>query len=144
MTPLCARYGPSQPSGCLPESRVDDLGAFGDQPRLVLLPQHVLALGIGAAVPDIFVAAPVQPLDDIGAVFEHRRVDVVRAGQAELVEQVEIVPDADPVAVIAPGVIALVLRGSGPGRVAAEPGPKAKCSMLLQKNTASRLPSGQS
>ena len=94
---LARDTGPSQPSGRLPREPASiDLGAFGDQARLVLLPQHVLALGIGAAVADIFVAAPVEPLDDVGAVLQHRRVDVVRAGQAELVEQVEIVPDARP------------------------------------------------
>jgi hypothetical protein len=64
----------------------------------------------------------------VGAVFEHRRVDVVRAGQAELVEQVEVVPEADPVAVIAPGVVALVLRRADAGRIGAEAG--AECEML--------------
>ena len=124
MTPLCGQIRAEPALGLLAGEPGHDLGAFGDQPGLVLLPEDVLALGIGAAVPDIFVAAPVEPLDDIGAVFEHRRVDVVRAGQGELVEKVEVVPDADPVAVIAPGVIALVLRDIGPGRIAAEPAPE--------------------
>ena len=97
-----------------------DLGAFGDQPCLVLLPQHVLALGIGPAVADKFVAAPVEPLDNIRAGFEDRRVDVVRPRQAELVEQIEIMPEADAVAVVAPGIVAMALRGGCPRRVDAE------------------------
>ena len=79
-----------------------------------------------------------------GHCSEHGRIDVVRAGQAELVEQVEIVPDPDPVAVIAPGVVALALRRRAPVESLPSPAPKAKNSMLLQKKTASRLPSGQS
>src|SRR5205807_2858189 len=100
----------------------DDLGGLGDQPRLILFPISVLPLGIGPAMPDEFVAAAADALDDVGAVFEHRRVDVMRAGQAELVEQIEVVPDPDPVAVIAPGVAALVLRAGRAGRIGAEPG----------------------
>ncbi len=98
------------------------LGAFGDQPALVLLPQHILALGIGAAVADIFVAPPVQPLDDVGTGFEHRRVDVMGARQGELVEQVEVMPKTDAVAVIAPRIVAMALGRRRPGRITAEPG----------------------
>src|SRR5260370_15529979 len=72
---------------------------------------------------DILVAAPVQALDEFGAVFEDGRIDIVRSGQSELVEQVEIIPEADPVAVIAPRVIALALRCRRARRVAAQPGP---------------------
>src|SRR5207248_11439990 len=100
----------------------DHLGGFRDQPRLILLPQDVLPLGIGAAMADEFVAAAADALDDVGAAFQHRRVDVVRAGQAEFVEQIEVVPDPDPVAVIAPGVAALILRAGTAGRIGAKPG----------------------
>src|SRR5262245_42883438 len=43
-------------------------------------------------------------------VLVEQRVDVVGRGQLELLEQVEQAPDADAVAVVAPGVIALLLR----------------------------------
>ncbi len=46
----------------------------------------------------------------------------MRARQAELVEQIEVMPDADPVAVIAPGIILLALRPVRPARIDAEPG----------------------
>src|SRR5260370_6018062 len=75
---------------------------------------------------DMLVAAPGQAVDEFGAVFEDGRIDIVRSGQSELVEQVEIIPEADPVAVIAPRVIALALRRRCAGRVAAEPGPKGE------------------
>src|SRR5271169_5223531 len=44
------------------------------------------------------------------------------AGQAELVQEVEIVPKADAIAVVAPSVVALVLRTDLAGRVAADSG----------------------
>ncbi len=110
----------------LPGQAGDHLGGLGDQPRLVLLPEGVLPLGIGAAMADEFVAAAADALDNVGAVFEHRRVDVVRAGQPEFVEQIEVVPDPDPVAVIAPGVVALVLRARAAGRIGAEPSAERK------------------
>src|SRR5260370_24450151 len=75
---------------------------------------------------DMLVAAPGQAVDEFGAVFEDGRIDIVRSGQSELVEQVEIIPEADPVAVIAPRVIALALRCRRARRVAAEPGPKGE------------------
>src|SRR5258708_12278313 len=75
---------------------------------------------------DEFVTTAADALDDVGAVFEHRRIDVVRAGQSEFVEQIEVVPDPDPVAVIAPGVVALVLRARAAGRIGAEPSAERK------------------
>ena len=48
----------------------------------------------------------------------------MRSGQSEFVEQIEIIPEADPVTVIAPRVIALALRRRRAGRIAAEPGAK--------------------
>src|SRR4029079_1686241 len=96
-------------------------------------------LGIGAAVPDIFVAAPIEPLDDVGTIFEHRRVDVVRGGQGELVEKIEVIPNAGPVAVIAPGIIALVLRDIGPGRIAAETAPEREMlDIVAEKHSEAR------
>src|SRR5204862_4517315 len=94
------------------------------EPPLALFPECVPPLGTGAPMPDELVAATADPLDNVGAVFEHRRIDVVRAGEAEFIEQVEVIPEPDPVAVIAPGIIALVLRAAAARRVGAEPGAK--------------------
>ena len=97
---------------------------------LVGLPHVAVPLGVGAAVTDEFVAARLQCVDDPRRVVEHGRVDEVRRRQVEFVEQVEAAPDADPVAVIAPG------EGRGSGAAPAtvrrwpSPAPNAKCSML--------------
>ena len=93
---------------------------------------------------DILVAAPVQPLDDLGAVFEHGRIDVVRSRQSEFVEQVEIIPEADPVAVVAPRVIALALRRRCAGRVAAEPGAKGEMLDVVVERDGQPAPPGHS
>src|SRR5438128_5077236 len=34
-------------------------------------------------VPDIFVAAAIEPLDDVGAILQCRLIDVVRCGKAD-------------------------------------------------------------
>jgi hypothetical protein len=50
----------------------------------------------------------------------------VRRGQLQLVEKVEQAPDADAVAVVAPGVVAVRLRLAGLRRVVAESGAKSE------------------
>ena len=108
----------------------------------IRFPQHVLALGIGAAVADEFVAARSQPLTDLRAGFEHRRIDVVGARQRELVEEVEVIPEPDPVAVVAPRVVALALRRGGAGRIAAEPAAKRKPFDVVVEDDREPLPFG--
>ena len=95
-----------------------------DLTTLILFPQDVLALGIGTAVADKFVAPRFETLADLGAGFQHGGVDIVRPGQRKFVEQIEVIPQPDTVAVIAPGVVALALRRRCSSRVAAEPGAK--------------------
>src|SRR5207237_4482973 len=109
------------------------------QPRLVLFPVSILPLGIGAAMADEFVTAAADALDDLGAVFEHGRVDVVCAGQAELVEQVEVVPEPDPVAVIAPGIVALVWRRADTGGIGAPPGAHGQLLDIVAKKDGAQL-----
>ncbi len=67
-----------------------------------------------------------QRQGSLRAGVEHGAVDVVRAGQRQLVQRVEQVPKPDPVAVVAPGIVASVLRGAELGAVAAEAGAKGE------------------
>src|SRR5260370_873171 len=69
---------------------------------------------------DILIAAPVQPRDDVRAGLEDGRIYVVGTRQAELVEQIEIMPETDAVAVIAPGIAAMGLGCRRARRVDAE------------------------
>jgi hypothetical protein len=62
-----------------------------------------LALGVGAAVPDEFIAARFQGIDDTRRIIENGGVDQVSCRQVQFIEQVEAAPDANPVAVISPG-----------------------------------------
>src|SRR5579875_189441 len=73
---------------------------------------------------DILVAPLVHPLADFRASFQDRRLDVVRCRQAEFVKQVEVSPDAHPIAIVSPGKVALRLRHPRGRAVAAEPGAK--------------------
>src|SRR3984893_5431155 len=69
---------------------------------------------------DILVAAAVQPLDDVRTALEDGRVDVVRPRQGKLVEHIEIMPEADAVAVVAPRIVAVALGRGGARRVDTE------------------------
>ena len=77
-------------------------------------------LRIRPAVANILVAPSVQPFDDIRTLLEDGRIDVVRPRQRELVEQIEVMPEADPVTVIAPRIVAMTLRRRRTSRVDAE------------------------
>jgi hypothetical protein len=61
-------------------------------------------------VTDDLVAALADAVADLRVVLVEQRIDIVRRRQLELLEQIEQPPDADPVAVVAPGIIALLLR----------------------------------
>src|SRR5262245_49419279 len=85
-------------------------GRVLDQPSLVGLPQSALAFGAGATVTDVVVAASPNALEDFRMMLVDQAVDDTRAGQFELVEQVEQAPDTDAIAVVTPSEIALVRR----------------------------------
>ena len=89
----------------------------GDQRALLRLAHVLLALGVGRAVTDDLVAALAQPLGDVGRRLVHLDVHLRLDRQVELVEELEQPPDADAVAVIAPGIDAgahrLVRRRDG-------------------------------
>ena len=92
-----------------------------DEHPLLVLRQIALALRVGAAVADHLVAARADALHDLRRVVVDRRVDQVAGGKAELVEQVEHAPDADPEPVVAPSVVADVGLRPGSGRGVAHP-----------------------
>src|SRR5262249_22315729 len=70
---------------------------------LVSFPHVALTLRVGAAMPDEFVAARLQCVDDTGRVVENRRVDQVSRREGQFIEQFEADPNANPIAVITPG-----------------------------------------
>ncbi len=105
---------------------LDRLSHLAQQPLLVGLPHPAQVLGVGAAVRDHFVAALADRRHHLRRVVVDERVGVVRGRQLQLVEEVEQAPDADAVAVVAPGVVAVRLRLAGLRRVVAEPGAEGK------------------
>jgi hypothetical protein len=58
---------------------------------------------VGAAMPDEFIAARFQCVDDARCIVENRRVDQVSRREVQFIEQFEAAPNPNPVAVIAPG-----------------------------------------
>jgi hypothetical protein len=85
---------------------LDDLGAFLDGARLVMLPHAPQQLGIGTAMADHVITAGFDLFDDLRVVIADAAIQQDRGGQLQLVEDLEQAPIADPVAVIAPGEIA--------------------------------------
>ncbi len=87
----------------------DTRRATGDERTLFRLRHVPLALGVGVAVSDDLAAPRVvrgaKRADHLGAVVVQTGVDQHAHRQFELVEQVQAAPDADPVAIIAPGVV---------------------------------------
>ena len=102
----------------MPRDRVRDLA---QDALLVGLPQAAQVLRIGAAVRDHLVAAPADRVGDLRRIVVDQAVGAVPGGQAELVQQVEQAPDADAVAVVAPGIVAVRLRLAGLGRIVPQP-----------------------
>src|SRR5260221_12731853 len=100
----------------------DGLGDFAQDALLIGLPQPPQVLGVAAAMPHDLVAALADRRHDLRRVVVHQAVGVVRRRQAQLVEQLEQAPDADAVAIVAPGIVAVRLRLAGLGRVMAEAG----------------------
>src|SRR5271170_3890375 len=64
------------------------------------------------------------------------------ARQGELVEQVEVIPQTDAVAVIAPRIVAVALRRRRPGRITAEPGPEREMLDVVVKGDGEPLALG--
>src|SRR5262249_182609 len=85
------------------------------------------------AVPDEFIAPPIEPLDNVRTSFEYGRIDIVGAGQPVLVEQVQVVPEANAVAIVTPGIVAVVLRSWRARPVGPEPAPKGKVFDVVAK-----------
>src|SRR4029077_8620190 len=74
-----------------------------------------------------------EPLDNVRTRLENGRVDIVGPRQPELVEQVEIVPEPNAVAIVAPSVVAVVLGGRCARRIGAEPGAKGEVFDVVAK-----------
>jgi len=88
----------------------DPVAAAFDQAPLVRLAQAALALGVGVAVADDLVAARHAGIDQLRGVVVERGVENDAGRQAELLEELETAPGADPVAVLAPAVVQHVGR----------------------------------
>ena len=99
----------------------DNLGAFLNRARLVVLPHSAQQLGIGAAMAEHVVAAGFDLFHDLRVVVADAAVQKDGGGQLELVEDLEQPPVADPVAVVAPGEVARGLLGAA-DRIHPQPG----------------------
>src|SRR3954470_6338716 len=97
------------------------LGDLAQDALLVGLPQSQVVLGVGAPVGDQLIAAPADGVGDLRCIVVHEAVGAVPCGQAELVEQLERAPYADPVAVVPPGIVSVRLRLADLRRIVAEP-----------------------
>src|SRR5690554_430634 len=75
---------------------------------------------------DDFVAARLDPIEDLRVLTQYTGIGVVRSRQAHLVQQVEEVPLADAVPVIAPGEIPVRLRCVQRGAIASKALTEAK------------------
>jgi hypothetical protein len=71
-------------------------------------------------------------------------VEQVAAGEADLVQHREDVPEPDPEPIVAPGMVTLVVRVPRSCVLWPRPRPQATCSTLGPGWTASRPPFGQS
>src|ERR1700736_2783972 len=83
---------PEPAFGRLAGMSLNGVAALDDEPTLVLFPQSILALGIGAPVADELVAAGQKRRRDLRARIQRRRLHIVRTGQAEFVQQIEQLP----------------------------------------------------
>jgi hypothetical protein len=102
-------------------------------------PELPQPLRVGAPVAHELLAALQHALTDPGVVIEDGRVEIVGERAVDVVKELEEAPDADAVAMVAPGVVALRLRRAIGALSEPSPVPKAKHSRLLQKQMASRL-----
>ncbi|MNQ12539.1 hypothetical protein D3C85_254470 [compost metagenome] len=112
----------------LPGVLENGLTHLGQQAGLVGGPQMALGLGVGAAMADDFIAALEDGLQNLRAIVEDDRVHQVGRGQLQFVKQIQQAPDADAVAVVAPGEAADV--GLGQFRAQAVPASGPEGEML--------------
>jgi hypothetical protein len=96
-----AIHGAIQPLGGFPDAR--SIADLLQESPLVSFPHVAMTLRVGAAMSDEFIAARLQCVDDTGRIVENRRVDQVSRREVQFIEQFEAAPNANPVAVIAPG-----------------------------------------
>src|SRR5215210_3563821 len=95
---------------------VDRFGHFADQRALAGLVEVILVLGVGPAVPDDLIAARTECRDDFRAVVIDLAVEQKRYRHLKLIEEPDQPPDADAVAVFAPGPV-IGIRMREPGRI---------------------------
>src|SRR5258707_9106386 len=70
---------------------------------LVSFPHVAMTFRVGAAMPNEFITARFQCIDDARRIVENRGVDQMSRGEVQFIEQFEAAPNANPVAVITPG-----------------------------------------
>jgi len=91
---------------------------------------------------DDLVASCADSREDLRRVVVEQAVVVVRERQLELFGKVEQPPDADAVAVVAPGVVALRLRFARLGVVVAQPRAKSKAFDVGRNAEREAFPAG--
>jgi hypothetical protein len=126
-----AIHGAIQPRGGFPDAR--PIASL-----FVGFPHMAVTLGIGAAVPDEFIAARLERVDDARRIVEHRRVDQVGRRKVQLIEQIEATPHADPVAVVPPGESPGIWRSACDGQEMSFT--RAECEMFDVEAKINRQP----
>ena len=97
-----------------------------DHRPLVIDRQFALRLGIAAAMRGDLVAPVAARLGQAGAAIEHLGIEERGGLQLQPVEQVEQAPRADPIAIIAPGIVHDVRLGLRRGQLGPEPAVKVE------------------
>ena len=95
------------------------------------------------ALLDDLVAAGANALENLRRLVVEQGIGIVHERNAKFVGEIEQPPDADAIAVVAPGVIALGLRLAVLGLSCPRPLPNACTAMLVVRQNARRLPPGQ-
>ncbi len=117
---------------------LNDRGRLRDQRALRRLVQHALAFGVGAAMADHLVAARPEGIHQLRAIAIDLAVHQHADRKIQRVEQFQHAPGADPVAIVAPGIIQHV--GLRPARRQLRPQPLAKGEMLQVQRDIDRQP----
>src|SRR6266571_698214 len=94
---------------------------LADKALLVGLPHLAEILRVGAAVSDDLIASRADAREDLRRVVVEQAVRIVSERQLQLLGEVEQAPDADAVAVVAPGIVSLRLGLARLGVVVPEP-----------------------
>ena len=116
----------------------DHIRRLGDQGGLGGLVQHALAFGIGAPVAHHLVTARAKGGHQFGCVIIHGRIGQHADRHVQRLEHLEHPPGADPVAIVAPGIVQHIrLRPTG-GQF--RPQPFAKGEMFQVQPDVDRQP----